>query len=252
MVFSDSSTSQGIIQDITFLTGADTNAFTVADRTRSCNRWYYKAVIAAWRADPEWSFDDGANIAASQTNGSWTYSGTAGLAIATRTMTDDTRDYALPTNALAIQRVEILDSASNWVVVRPFDKTQIPYTAVSEFMETKGVPYYYDLEGTNLRLIPAPDATQTTVTSGLRIYVTREPDEFTASDTTQEPAIAEPFHRILSLGAAYDFALAKQQATLEYFKSEVEQLLSELKQFYGHRHDQDMKLKFMPRIERYT
>lgn len=235
MQFSDTTNKTGIVEDITFLTGFDTNSYALADRTRNANRWYYKAVMAAWRASSDWEFDD-----ANQSN----------MPIATTTLVADQKDYTIPTNALRILRVEVKDSAGNWVLVQPFDETQIG-VALDEFEKTSGVPRYYRLTRRSVIMHPAPSAAAMTLTAGLKIYFLREVDEFTVADTTQEPGIAEPFHRVISLGASYDFALAKGLQNTAVLKQEVEQLLAELGQFYSARH-RNFKAQLRVRKENYT
>ena len=253
MRWSETTNSTGLVQDITFLTGLDTNAISAAHRARCANRWYHRAAIIAWKNDPDWQFDDGANIAAGQTDSNWTYDGTfAGLPRATRTMTDDVRIYGLPTNAFAIERVEVLRSDGNWYVVRPIMESRIPIQdynefAISEFYKTKAIPTYYNLVGTNIELFPAPDSSMVTLTAGLKIYVAREIDEFVGTDTTQEPSLPEAFHRVLSLGASYDIALAKGLENAKQLKAEVEQLLFEMQDYYTKRHRHNKKSITPPR-----
>lgn len=235
MQFSNTTNNAGLVQDMTFLTGLDTNAVSAKERARCANRWYYKAAILAWKSDPDWQFDD-YNISVSSSDNSWTYDATyVGLPRATRDVVDDTRIYRLPTNALAVERVEILRTDGNWYVVNPITEARLDEYAVSEFYKTKSIPAYYNLVGSNIELLPAPDSSLVTTTAGLKIYVMREVDEFISTDTTQEPAIPEPFHRILSLGASYDIALAKGLSNAKELKAEAEQLLFEMQDYYTKR-----------------
>ena len=72
-------------------------------------------------------------------------------------------------------------------------------TENAEYHETKGLPRFYNLVGSNIELFPAPSSSEVTATAGLKIYVSREVDEFVSTDDTQEPGIPKPFHKILSL-----------------------------------------------------
>ena len=83
------------------------------------------------------------------------------------------------------------------------------------------------------------------------MYFDREVDEFASSDTTQEPGIAEPFHRIISLGAAYDFALAKGLQNVNLLRGEIEALLRDLAAYYSSRHGEP-KTKLRPARSNYT
>ena len=73
------------------------------------------------------------------------------------------------------------------------------------------------------------------MTAGIKLYVSREIKEFVSTDTTMEPGIPEPFHRILSLGASYDIAIAKGLENAKVLKNEVEQLLFEMQDYYTKR-----------------
>ncbi len=236
MQFSDPENNNGLIQDITFLTGLDTNAISLAERTRLINRHYYLAVIEAWKADPYWEFDD-PNLGSSQSNNNWTYSSMTGLPIATRDLVNNTRFYSLPTNALAIERVEVLNAQGVWQLLKPITKEEIG-VAVSEFHKPSGMPIYYNLVGTNIELIPAPSSSAVTLTGGLKAYLSREIYEFAPTDTTKEPALPEPFHRLLSLGAAYDIAMAKGLSNAQLLKIEYEQLMQKMRNFFGRRHSE--------------
>lgn len=235
MQFSDSSTKTGLVEDVRFLTSTDSNSFATADITRSINRYYYKAVMAAWESQDAWDFDD-----ANQT----------GFAIATTDLVNAQQDYALPSTALKIRRVEAKDSAGNWVKLEPISLEEIP-VASDEFMETNAMPRFYRLERNSVMLYPKPATASVTTTNGLKIHFLREVDEFTASDTTQEPGIAEPFHRILSLGAAYDFCVTREKPQAQTLKAELEQLIMELRKFVSSRYlDHTPRIK--PRRENYA
>lgn len=235
MQFSDTTNNSGLIQDITFLTGADTNAYTAAHRTRNINRWLYKAVLWIWEASGTWEYDD---------------SNHTDLPIATANLVDGQQDYSLPTTLLKLFRVEVKDAAGNFYKLKPKDQSDISI-ALTEYEKTAGLPKYYDLIGQSLFLYPKPSSSSVTTASGLKIYLARDVDEFTTTDTTQEPGIAEPFHRILSLGAAYDFAVAKGMSQATAWRQEIEQLRQELESFYGDKH-RDRKTKIQPKLERYT
>lgn len=234
-MFSDTSNKTGIIEDITFLTGMDTNNYPLVDRTRCVNRWYYKAVMAAFESSGDWEFDD-----TNQT----------GFPIATTTLVDDQADYGLPSNALRIQRVEVKDAGGIWHELLPVDDKMIP-VALGEYFKTKGLPSRYRLIRNSIVLYAPPSTSMVTASAGLKIYFLREVDEFSASDTTQEPGIAEPFHRILSLGAAYDWVIAKGGDNAAALRQEVEILMNDLRKFYAGRHE-NLPPRIRTRVENYT
>ncbi len=241
MVFSNTTSNDGLVQEITFFTGLDTNAVNTKERARCINQWYYKAAILAWKSDPDWQFDD-VNNAASATDGSWTFDAFAGLPRATRTMTDNVRIYALPSTALSIERVEVLRTDGNWYVVKPLEEAKIPEDfAIPEYFKTKSIPAYYNLVGSNIELFPAPDSSQVTVTAGLKVYTSREVKKFVSTDSSMEPGIPEPFHRILSLGASYDIGVAKGLENTNRLKSDVSELLNEMRDYFTSRQRHNKK-----------
>ena len=243
MQFSNTSdASLGLYQDAQARTGTDSNAFLIADFTRWANRWYYKAVIEAMRSSSTWRFDD--------TNQTGNADDDAGRPVATSDLTNSQKAYSLPTGALKIRRVEVQDNGNNWSVVYPITEREITQS-LSEFQETDGLPKYYILEGDRLRLYPAPATAQVTLTNGLRIYFEREIDEFTTGDTTQEPGLPEPYHHILSVGAAYDFAVSKGLNNVNFLKAEVDQLFVGLRKHFSDRHTEP-KLRLRPHIVNYV
>ena len=236
MQFSDTSNGTGIVETFRDLTGLDVNAFTLKKATNFINQAYYDAVVEAWRASGDWDFDD-----TNQSN----------FPIATTTMVESQEDYTVPSNALKITRLEVKDASGNWYVVKPFDETQLEDRALSEFMETDGLPKFYRLIRGSIILYPAPTSTSVTLTDGLRLYFLREVDEFASTDTTQEPGLPEPFHAILAWGAAYKVAFAKSLGNQDKLKIEHAELVERMKMFFADRH-KNFKPKIRPRVEAYN
>jgi hypothetical protein len=238
MQFSDASNLQGLIQDITFWTGMDVNTYTLKDRTRNCNRWYYDVFTKILQTEGAWEFDD---------------TDKTDLPQLTTDMVDSQEDYELPkslgTNSytlqggatgggiLKIHRVEVKDSNGLWVKLKQFDQRDIN-VALPEFMKTAGVPRYYDFRGNSVFLKPAPASAQVTLSAGLRLYISRELYTFTDTDTTREPGFAENFHRILSLGASKDWFDAKPGSggdRAERVERRLAELMADLLKHYGSR-----------------
>ena len=193
MQFNDTTNSTGLVQDVTFWTGADTNEYTLVDRVRNINAWYHKIVTMILQSQDEWDFDD---------------SNHTDFPILTTDLVASQQDYKLPTSIkmLKIKRLEISYDGTNWYKGEPFDLSErgssVATNNLSDF--TSSEPYY-DLQNNSVFLYPIPD---TNITSGLKMWIQREIDEFTSADTTQEPGFDEPFHRMLSIGASYDWCLA--------------------------------------------
>ena len=242
MKFSDTTNKTGLIQDCETLLGmADTgisgDATLLKVFTRMINAWYRRVNSWIWEVTGTWEYDDA----------EWT-----DLPIATTTILDNQQDYELSSTAQKIDRVEVLDISENYQLITPIDKSQIKTSAMTEFQETAGMPRYYDVIGRSVFLYPKPDTTKVTATKGLKVYFSRDIDEFDSGDATREPGFTSNFHRILSLGASYDYAIAYEITTkANFLKGQINELTSELKNFYATRH-RDFPTRISPRRRNYT
>lgn len=230
MVFSDSSTKTGIVEDIDFLCGTDATSYSLEDKARNVNRHYYKAVIDVLKSSGKWQFDD---------------SNLTTLPTITTTLVAGQKDYQLPSNVLKIDAVEVLNSNGDAYTLTPIDTSEMG-TSITDFEETDGLPRFYDLVGDSVILYQAPSATDVTLTAGLILHIQREFDLFTPSDTTQEPGLPEPFHRILSLGGSYDWLCVNgTHDRADRVLQQYEQLRGELREFTGDK-NRNTKTRFQP------
>lgn len=172
---------------------SDTSQFPIVQFIRSANAWYRKT--SSWiRANSgTWEYDDS----------NWTT-----LPKGTTTLIDGQQDYSLDTKTQEIERVEVLKLDGNYCHLKPIDQSQLRGTALEEFYETKGIPEYYDVRGFSLYLYPAPDQALVATTEGLELFLSREILAFNATSTDREPGFSGDYHRIISLGAAYDYCLS--------------------------------------------
>jgi hypothetical protein len=243
MQFNDVATSTGLCQDIDFLIGTTTTNYPIVDKTRNINAWYRRVVGWIWDSQGDWQFDD---------------SNYSTLPIATTDLVNNQQDYELPKGTLPdsyaeeIERVEVLDLNGDYQLVRPIDKSEIHDVAMSEFFENAGLPIYYDLIGRSIMLYPKPIDTACTLTAGLKIYMMRDIYEFDSADTIEEPGFAKMFHRILSFGAAADFAFGKGMTDkIPYLTGQITEMKDAIQRFYSKR-NQDYGIKIKPTSERYT
>ena len=69
---------------------------------------------------------------------------------------------------------------------------------------------------------------------------------FEVTNTNTEPGFDNHFHRIISYGAAYDFAVANGiEDRKKDIRNELEQLHSEINEHYGSRH-RDFRPRIIP------
>ena len=232
MEFSNTASCQGIVQDIDFLCGTNTTTYPLVDKVRNINQAYRDVNRLIWDVCDQWQYDDANNTDTPK---------------ALTTLTGGTKTYAIPTTSQKIRRIEVKNANGDWVKLEPIDYKDIN-EALPEFLETAGLPIYYDLVGQFISLYPTPAADKVTTSSGMAVYMDRDVVSFTTASTTLEPGFAPSFHRILSLQAALDLEQDANKRNL--FVAEKTQLTEGLKRFYGSRMVED-KVEIMPRNKKY-
>lgn len=193
MQYNGHSTNQDIVSDITFLLGGiGTADYELADRARNVNERY--RMVWSWIFDAYggWIWDDSNQIDLPQ---------------ATATLTSGQSTYALPTGAITVEGIEVKDTGGIWhaVTIVPAEQIQ-ERMALDEFYKTDGIPRYARLVGDTIEFFPGPNYTQA---ASLKVYFSRDISTFASGDTTKTPGFAAPFHRALSVGAALDYAIAR-------------------------------------------
>ncbi len=233
MKYSDTTTKAGIIQTIEELCDFG-DAYISGDTTRlrqftaKVNRAYNGVLHLLHNATGNWKFDD-----TTKTD----------MPIATANLVATQGKYALPTDLLSIERVEIKDQNDNWVRVNPIIEKNIP-GAIPEFHDVNGDPIYYTLVGNVLELYPAPDYSQD---NSLKIYYERTGVEFAYDDTTKEPGFAPLYHRVLPIKASIEWYKVKQPTspTLQVLMQDEAKLEAQIVEHYGKRFK-----NYKPRISR--
>lgn len=232
MDFSDTTNLDGLVEQIDFFANSNSTKYPLKDKARNVNVWYRRIVGLIWKSQGNWTFDDVNNTT---------------LPVATTTLVDNQRDYGLPTAAGSsygeIERVEILDNGSNYYRLQRIELADIGVNSISEFEETKGKPRYYYLQSNSIILLPAPNTSlDTTAAAGLKIYLTRDIDEFVSTDTTQEPGFNRNWHIVLAHGGALDYIIAKtpeETNKIKWLQGEIEKVKLEIADYYVRRNDRD-------------
>jgi len=228
MQFRDATNNKGLVDDVCFLTRTTTASYAINDIARNINQAYHDVARLIWTVADDWQYDD---------------SNKTDLPIATTNLVHSQQDYELPSTAQMIERVEVLDSNSNYQLVKEIDKSDVNI-ALSEYYESDGLPIYYDLMGRSVFLYPAPSSASVTTAAGLKLYFGRNVTEFAPTATTATPGFATAFHRILSVSAALDFEQNTQRmAHLERMK---DSLVRGLIKFYSKRH-KEYRTRIKPR-----
>lgn len=214
--------------DTHFLCGSTSANYPDADLIRNLNIHYQDTARLIWQSAGGWQFDD---------------SNATTLPIARATLVHNQQDYSLPSTAQRIEEIVVKDSAGNWNKLRPFDIHDTTI-APEEYMESAGLPLYYDLVGRSVMLYPKPSSAYCTMTSGLGVYISRDITEFTVTASTETPGFATPFHRILSFGAAIDFT--QDQNERQILLAQKDRLEKGLVEFYAKR-DVETNTRIKPR-----
>lgn len=225
MVFSDISANQGLVQDITFLTGANlASDYKINERTRNINEAYGKVASIILKADGRWQWDD-----PNHTN----------EPTAACDLKDGQGNYTVlvpvPTalqDWLIVERVEVLDTNDNGVLLKPFDKNDLK-VAWSEYEDVDDTPRHYDFRGSSIHLKPSPNYDKS---NGCIITFKRNPSYFAVDATTKRPGFARLFHRYLSLSASYDWFLkVSKESRAKAVKNDMYVMEREIAEFYSKR-----------------
>lgn len=208
MQYNDTSTKTGLLQHCELLTGLGDGAITgsstiKAQFTALLNRYLHKATSVILNSQDEWDFDDINNT---------------DLPVGTTPFVAGQRSYTLPASLkiLRIERVDFTYDGVNYYRALPIDSKEIQAglgnDTVTDGYFAKNDPRY-DMLGNTLRVYPLASSAEVASGALIRIEFSREATEFTASDTTKEPGLDEPFHPYLSIGASFEWAVANDLAT---------------------------------------
>lgn len=189
--FSDTTNKNGIIQHIEFncamgdgaISG---NATLLKQITAQINLAMSEVWHIMWANQTGWAYDD-----SNQTD----------LPQATTTLVNAQSKYAIPTDALTINRIEVLDVNGFYYKLSPLVEREIGQ-GIDEFFQTDGIPQYYRLVGRTVELFPAPATGQVTMAAGMKVYFDRTGVAFTSSDTTATPGFSAEYHDLIPIKAS--------------------------------------------------
>lgn len=192
-------------------------------------------------ADGRWQFDDANNV--DYPNGVGVLS----------SLSNGVQNYAIDTTLIQVEGVAVKDKNGNFYKLQPFDPDDLgPYLDRSQFINTSGRPYWYDVHGSYVSLYPAPDnGVSVTLASGLKIYGKRTAQLFTSAEVTtgtKVPGFASPFHSLVSYMAALPYAQAYKPGRVQFLLEEITRKKNDLLNFYGHRNKDDHPIMTMEGI----
>ena len=212
--------------DALFLSNTVLTQYKQEAITRNLNYYYDELVTEIWKTENSWKFDKGHDT----------------LPIATTDLVEGQRDYQLPTEARKIERVEVLNSNNDWVLLEPI----VPEDAPAE-SDKDGTPNKYYIKGRSIFLYPLPRESKD---QGVAIHLSRSVEPLV--ETTDEPKVDREFHRYLSIGAALDWYFAKGNVSKSReMERKLEMLKRAIKDFYSTRNT-DYKSRMKPRLQSYN
>lgn len=246
LVFSDTSTKQGLIQYCESTLFGDNNYGTISGNTnllatftRLLNEGLNRVTSLILQADGRWQFDDTAFT---------------DYPIATTTLVttsgSEQQDYTFDITHLRITRVEVKDVNGNWKLLEPIDQADIYNQSLTDFLKTAGLPMYYDKIANSIFLYPKPLATAVTATNGLKVYFQRPPSYFTSSDTTKVPGFNSLYHKLIGLIACREYALDRGLAAKDNLTQRVVEGEQDLQDNYSLR-NKDEKIQVRVRRVNY-
>jgi len=223
MTYSDTTNFSGIIQTVERLTDAE-QAYISGDTTRlkemtaTINRIQHRVWHNIFMSTGNWQYDDG---------------NYTDLPSATTDIVLGTASYALPPNALTVQRVAAKDSNGLWANLTPIVKEMVG-EALDEFHKDNNSLAYYRLFNGVIELYPASNYDSV---AGLKVYFDRDSVDFAYDDTTKTPGFASPYHEILPIKASIEWYKVKQpkSPTLLQLQQDDLKLEKSMKDFYGKR-----------------
>lgn len=233
MVFSNTTNLNGIIQTLERLTDVGQtyisgDATRLKEATATINRINHRVWHTIFMATGNWKYDDG---------------GFSDMPTATANLVANQTSYALPTDLLTLERVEIKDKDGNWFRINPLAEKNLP-GAVDEFQDVPSQPLYYTLVNGVINLHPASDYNQD---ASIKLYFSRDSVDFVVGDTTKTPGFASPYHEIIPIKAAIEWYKVKQpqSPTLPILIQDDLKLEQSLKEFYAKRFKD-----YVPKISR--
>jgi hypothetical protein len=199
MVYNDSDNKQGILQECEFWVfgskygSITSNTTRLEEFTRLSNNAMDKVSVDILDSDTKWQWDD---------------DNYTDFPIDTKDLVDGKQNYTLDSDHIKVLSVEVKDASGNYYPLKPIDRKDMQDRGISptEFMETNGIPQYYDMLGSSILLYPKPDAGSVTVSEGLKLHYQRPGKYFVTTDTTATPGFPSPFHRMIALYASLDYA----------------------------------------------
>lgn len=229
MKFYEATTKSGICQKIDFICDTTDTSYPRIDKTREVNEAGKSLALKIINADGTWQFDD--------TN-------YTDLPKGTGTLVASQSSYSFNSDYLDILSVKVLDINNNWKIVKPLDQSDLDFP-IEDLLEEDGLPEYYDKIGDSIILYPAPSATYTTLTNGLKVEFKREFKPFAAVTTTADDETEPGFaceHDILAYMAALPYCMKYKKELVNVILNTIAEKEKTILRHYGQREKDKRKV----------
>lgn len=214
------------------LVHGDTSSYPNANVLIDINIWYQKVISMILESMDEQDFDD-SNI-------------TATYPIATRVLVAARRDYAFSTASwtilgkeggansssqtllpLKVRRLDVTYDGTNYYKAEPLTEDEIPTGIGNDTLVDanyiKQAPRYA-VKFNSVWVYPMAATADVSAGALIRLEQERNVVPFTSSDLTTGTAVAgfdAPFHPIIPMGCAYEFALANNLPQIQAFAAQL-------------------------------
>jgi len=193
MQFSNTTTEEGLIQEIDRICGSTNNTYSLKAKTARINQALDRFFTLALKHDGTWQFDD--------TN-------QADLPIGVADLVSAQQDYTFSSSVLFVKKVMVKDSGGLWREVNPVDITEDKADNIWTLpTDNAGTPVRYDKFANSLLLDPIPNYNST---GGLKVVFNRNKVAFVSTDTTKEPGVPSLFHEYLARYASLPYLIEKR------------------------------------------
>lgn len=226
VVFSDTSTLQGLVQHLRFTSGQD--SLDIEDATRLLNFALDDYAYLALTSSGRWKFDDLTHV-----NGS----GDETFPTATATLSADEESVPLESSFLMVNQVEVTDDNGKYKILDPTDIRDHTEETLSVKYETNGEPKLYDYDAHSIFFYPRSDTSRT-----VRIFYSRASPYFDTTDTTATVGIPRIHHHYLALNAADKLADRLNDNNAPRLHNKVLEEENKIRDFFSKR-DQDTPRK---------
>lgn len=225
LVFSDSTTSLGIVEQTRSLMRVDSTQWPTSKIVASVNNYLDLVTGYAIGADRRFQWDD--------TNHTKLPEGTTALTInqSDYSFLQDEQGNAIIT-LLGISRLD--STTGKYIPLEQVDRSEVD---VSTFGTTSGTATSYDKIADNI--IRLDYYSPATVASGLKFYFQRTGSYFAATDTTKSPGVSPLLHRGFVIQAAYDGALTLGLENLNALGIELQRETKKMETYFQQDRNRD-------------